>query len=374
MSRWTRRTPLDGIPRSPTEELWTYDPGDGGPQLACPMRIHVGKQLDVLGLKGTDLAEIRDYAAGLADTARRLYGTGDRRLLIACPACGTPTVGAAEGLSVFDIPYRRCRTCGHAFVGEQPSVEVLSAVFADSESLSATYTDRDAAERRIRDIVLPKLDWVSDLYADRLGRPPASVVDVGAGGGHFVAGARHRGLEAQGFEISASSRAFARHAFDLGLRDDDFLSAPAEPVDVVTLWGLLEYTPEPRRMLEAARRWLTPDDGLLIVEVPRYDAVSTVAQASRPSWVARHMDPTSHVNCFSDASLATALVESGFAPVAAWYFGLDAYELLVQVALRLGDDRALDRLADLIPALQQAFDQGRQCDDLIIAAVPTPAP
>ena len=374
MMSWTRQTPLDGLPRSPTEELWTYDAGDGREPLACPMRVRVGKPLDVLGLKGTDLSDVRDYATGLSETARRLYGSGDGRPIAACPACRTSTEQAVEGLSVFGISYRRCRACGHAFVGKQPGTEALSAVFAASESLSATYTDLDAAERRIRDIVMPKLSWVTDLYASRLGRPPASGVDVGAGGGHFVAGARRHGLAAQGFEISASSRAFARAAFDLALRDDDFLSAPPEPVDVVTLWGLLEYTPEPRRFLEAARRWLRPDAGLLIVEVPRYDAVSTVVQASPTSWVARHMDPTSHVNCFSDASLATALVETGYRPVAAWYFGLDAYELLVQAALRLGDDGAFDRLADLIPALQQAFDQGRQCDDLIIAAVPTPVP
>jgi hypothetical protein len=82
------------------------------------------------------------------------------------------------------------------------------------------------------------------------------------------------------------------------------------------------------------------------------------------------MDPTSHVNAFSDESLCTALVEEGFAPIAAWYFGMDAWELVVQVALRAGDEMLVQKLADWIPVVQEAADRGRQCDDVVIAAVP----
>jgi hypothetical protein len=63
-------------------------------------------------------------------------------------------------------------------------------------------------------------------------------------------------------------------------------------------------------------------------------------------------------------------METGFRPVAAWYFGMDFYEFLVQAALRLDEPRVLAELADLIPTLQASLDQGRQCDDLVIAARP----
>ena len=61
---------------------------------------------------------------------------------------------------------------------------------------------------------------------------------------------------------------------------------------------------------------------------------------------------------------------SGFRPVAVWYFGMDAYELLVQCALLLDDEQALDKLAPLLPAIQSSADFARSCDDIIIAAVP----
>jgi hypothetical protein len=84
--------------------------------------------------------------------------------------------------------------------------------------------------------------------------------------------------------------------------------------------------------------------------------------------VARHLDPTSHVNCFSDASIATALYESGFKPIAAWYFGMDIYETLIQLSIHSHPD-LIEGFAHLIPFLQAGLDQVQFCDDLVIAAV-----
>src|SRR5207248_1495325 len=114
---------------------------------------------------------------------------------------------------------------------------------------------------------------------------------------------------------SRASRQFAAEAFDVALRDSDFLAATPEPHDILTFWGLLEYVPEPRCFLDRARCCLTPENGLLIVEIPRLDCFGTAVQRERPDTVARHMDPTSHMNAFTDASLATVLVETGFRPV-----------------------------------------------------------
>lgn len=369
--RWKRTTRLDGLPQARQAEEWTYQATPNAPERRFRVSVEIGKVFDVLAMKGTSLGDIRSYTSFLAGTAARLYGCGAaRNVLTECPACGTGAADAAEALRVFGVPYVRCRSCGHAFVREQPGPEALRVVFAESEAHSAPYTYRDAAERRIAAIAKPKLDWTIDIHQRQHGRRLARAIDVGAAGGHFLAALRREGIAGEGFELSAASRRFASVTFGITLRDDDFLSAEPSSVDLMTFWGLLEYTPEPRRFLAMARRWLAPESGLLVVEVPRFDAFSTAAQAANPTMVARHMDPTSHVNCFTDASLATALVETGFAPVAVWYFGMDAYELIVQAALRLGDDTVVARLADMIPLLQQSLDYGRQCDDLIMAAVP----
>jgi SAM-dependent methyltransferase len=365
---WTRIAELPGVPRARCTERWDYS--DGATTISCEVDVTIGKALDVLSLKGTTLSEVRDYAAFLKTTAERLYGPGAaRRTLTSCPSCGADAA-APDAITVFGQGYARCGACGHGFVRHQPGEASLDAVFSTSDEHSAVYVDRAGLEVRQTQIIAPKADWLLANYRRLYDCMPSSVLDVGAGGGHFVEAMRRRGLASEGYERSRASRAFAAEAFGLTLRDSDFLADVPERRDLVTFWGLLEYVPEPRRFLERARRCLAPESGLLVVEVPRLDCFGTAVQRETPDTVARHMDPTSHMNAFTDASLATALVESGFRPVAAWYFGMDVYEFLVQVALRLDDKRVLAELADLIPPLQASLDHGRQCDDLVIAACP----
>jgi 2-polyprenyl-3-methyl-5-hydroxy-6-metoxy-1,4-benzoquinol methylase len=332
--------------------------------------VRTGKPLNVLALKGTSLQETRAYADFLSTKAAALMRPElPRRVVTSCPCCRADSRDAEPVARVFGMDYARCPGCGHAFVRVQPVPEALTEVFAESEEHSAAYIDRRSLEVRLEQVVRPKLDWVRDTYRRCRGAEVGSVDDVGAGGGHFVAACRRAGLRADGYELSRASRRFAREAFDLDLLDRDFLADADATADVFTFWGLLEYTPEPRAFLDAARARLDGRRGMLVVEVPRFDCLGSAVQAACPDTVARHLDPTSHVNCFSDESLATALLESGFRPVAAWYFGMDAYEVLVQLSLK-GDPELFRRAADLIPPLQATLDAGLLCDDLVVAAVP----
>lgn len=332
--------------------------------------MQIGKPFDVLGLKGTDLGETRSYSRFLGETAQRLYGPAARlEPRESCPICVTSLTNANVELRVFGVAYVRCPECNHVLVGSLAPADALDAVFAESDQHAAPYVDHTAIEARMHGIIAPKVAWCVERFRRHAKRQPARLIDVGAGGGHFLAGAARSGLAVDGFERSRASRAFAQEVFGLGLRQDDFLTATLDPADVVTFWGLLEYVQDPRAFLAAARRALRVD-GMLVVEVPRVDSLGTLVQAIESAVVARHMDPTTHVNAFSDESICTALVEEGFAPVAAWYFGMDAYELVVQAAFRAGDAALVTKLAEMIPVLQQAADRGRQCDDIVIAAVP----
>jgi Methyltransferase domain len=362
---WSRTMPLDA---RGDRRIETWRRHHGARLLVeCDVDVRLGKPLDVVRLKGASLDSTRSYASFLMQTAAKLYADGaPREPILHCPCCCVPAADSDEVVTIHGAGYDRCRGCGHVYISLPPSRKALETIFTESEEHAETYTDRAAVETRMQQVIEPKLRWCMEVFTGRRGTPPRSVIDVGAGGGHFVAGCRRAGLEAEGYEISRAARRFAL--------DADFLTDDSrDPADLITMWGLLEYVREPRSFLEAARRRLSVGGGLLVVEVPRFDCISTAIQRLCPDGIARHLDPTSHVNTFSDASIATALVECGFRPVAAWYFGMDAYELMMQLALRLDDPTMLARVADLIPATQQALDQALACDDMIIAAMPAEA-
>lgn len=373
MISWNRKAPLQTIQgKDNIEETWEYC--DNREVLfSFPVSVRVGKNLDVLGLKGTNLKDILDYSEFLRKTSGFLYSpNSEKNELVQCPCCEGVEKNFKEVFKIFQVPYCQCGVCGHVFIKAQPTEKVLKEVFSDSEEHSAVYTESESLEIRLKQIIFPKLNWVLGVYNKIYAALPRSFLDVGAGGGHFVAGCQRRGFQAQGVELSVSSRRFAKENFNLQLLNKDFLSPEdlVEQVQVVTFWGLLEYVPDPKAFLRRAREYLSPESGLLIAEVPRFDCLGSIIQKECPQTVARHLDPTSHVNCFSDASLATALVKSGFRPVAAWYFGMDVYELFIQLGIKLDRNQMVSELSDFIAPIQACLDSGRLCDDIIIAAVP----
>jgi 2-polyprenyl-3-methyl-5-hydroxy-6-metoxy-1,4-benzoquinol methylase len=371
MKKWIRHTELSGSRGAERIEIWEQTQ-DGKSLSSFPMTVTLGKPLDVLGLKNTSLDDVINYAGFLQKTADTLYAPDHKFTeMKSCPCCDLRTDNIIFEFEIFGIPYYRCAQCDHVFVIKQPKNEDLNQQFEDSEEHSAPYVDVATLEIRLEQVIRPKVEWACKTFQNYYGIGLKSGLDVGAGGGHFVEGLRRSGAKADGFELSRASREFAKKSFGVELQNDDFLAADPNRgmYDLITFWGLLEYTPQPKRFLQAARNWLAKNSGMLVVEVPRFDSLSTAIQKEFPKTVARHLDPTSHVNCFSDSSLTTALYESGFQPIAAWYFGMDAYETLIQLSIHSHPD-LIEKLAHLIPSIQSGLDRVQFCDDLIVAAVP----
>jgi len=373
MRQWFRTADMVHAPLGQaSRERWSLV--ENGKELAAhDLLVRKHKPVDLQKFKRESLGELRAYADGLKHSAQRMYGQGSAcAKLERCPCCAAPTAETDACLAIFGVDYLRCPQCGHAFVHRQPSKDALTEEFTESESLSATYVDRDSCEERLRQVVAPKLNWLRETFYECHKRQAASVVDVGAGGGHFVEMSRRGGMDAMGFELSEASRRFARAAFGLELLPGDFLQAqvPQNGVDCLTFWGVLEYVPNPGAFLQRAKRWLHPREGLVVLEVPRYDCLGTAILRQFPNTVYRHMEPTSHVHCFSDASVANLLHDAGLAPVAAWYFGMDVHELLTQQALALDDPGFVERFSHLSGPLQAMLDTHCCCDDVIIAARP----
>lgn len=372
MRQWVKQSaltlPADGV----AQEIWTLLDGDRV-AASYPVELHLGKELDVLKLRTENCAELREYAEQFQAIVRRLYADETAlRVLAACPCCGAPDGDLKPALEVYGARYMRCGSCGHVFIAAQPAPEALFSAFEEEEDLSVFYVDTDTLEMRMRDIVQPKIDWVLQAYERFVGGRPSGVLDVGAGGGHFVAGCRRNELKADGIELSTSSVGFARQAFDVDLMQANYLEQRIERgrYDLLTFWGLLEYAPEPAAFFEAAKAQLEPGTGMLILEVPRSDSVCLAVQEQFTGTVWRHAMPDSHMNLYSDAALATLLHDHGFKPVAAWYFGMDVYELLMQVGLDLDSDEVLSTQGRLIAPLQNFFDRARLSDDIVVAAVP----
>ncbi len=371
MRKWLRERQLHLPTSEDTVEIWSLQDGTEKIQ-SFELEVKLGKPLDVMRLKGRTTETMRDWASEIRRIVESLYGSDvAKRLVEFCPACRRPCQDARHFCVIHSVSYQQCLQCGHVFVQEQPASDVINSLFSENDDYADTYTDPESLALRLEQIIVPKLDWCRQAYAGVHGRDITNALDIGAGGGHFVAGCRGAGIDARGIEINKAAIRFAQSAFGIELDDSDFLRNPPDRTfDLVSLWGLLEYTPEPDRFVAAARTCLTPEDGLLVLEVPRVDAASSAILSQFPDQAWRHISPETHINIYSDAAIAELLVNNGFEPVAAWYFGMDAYELLAQLAIANEDDALLERFAGIIPALQDWFDRAQLADDIVVAARP----
>jgi len=219
-----------------------------------------------------------------------------------------PDLAAYSGAS---IPIVRCARCGFAQPSQLPAL--------------ARYFDRMYDQRWSEDWIVGEhhADYKDLIFSDildaltvRLAGGRRRLLDVGAHAGRFVTLARKRGWRAEGLELNPKTAAYARAASGVPVHQGNMhtFERVDSAYDAITLTDVLEHVPEPRLVLQKARRLLSPD-GWIAIKVPNAPAQrvkertrAVVRRGYRPSLA----DNLVHVNHFSPASLRLALEREGY--------------------------------------------------------------
>lgn len=98
------------------------------------------------------------------------------------------------------------------------------------------------------------------------------VLEIGCGPGFLLHEFRRRGAACLGLEPDAAAAAYAREAFSLTVREEDFRSPTLRPhaYDLILLSHVFEHLPDPVGALARLHDLLAPD-GLVFIEIPRED-------------------------------------------------------------------------------------------------------
>ena len=226
--------------------------------------------------------------------------------------------------------YVRCLTCGLICLQPQPSRSYLHQHYQD-------YLPADPYSveswRRLMAQVFSK---TARLIEEAVARP-GRLLDVGCGYGFFLKEMAQRGWQAEGIEISATGRGYAREKLGLHVSDRPLPRPDWQDncYDVITLFYVIEHLPDPKGVLREVHRLLRRD-GLLLLRWPH---TAPIVKLLRP-WAERlklYQAP-SHLFDFSPVTLYKILDQSGFheirttacgwtrpttrgAQLAAWIFG-----------------------------------------------------
>lgn len=369
MAEWSRIIPIESnAPRR--NETWILKDKTHTEQ-TYSVEVRLGKPIDILTLKSNMVEDFGKCVSQTRKSRLKLFSDASNLEHVEqCPICESGAVQHA--LTIYGASYIRCKECSHHFLANRPTKEALAAFYSENVAYQSTYADERTTETRVRQVAMPKLEWTLETFRRLYGRDPRSILDVGAGSGHFVYACRQSGIHADGIELSEVGRAFCKDVFGFELLKTDFTQkwGKYRDYDVITFWGVIEHTPYPLEMLAAAAKILAGGEGLVVAEVPRWNCLGTAIQSRFKDSVVRHLEPLGHINCFTDSSLATSFRKTGFDIVAAWYFGMDAYELVMQLSYASDDPKVIQTLGPVIPALQQRLDLGMLSDEIVLAGKP----
>ena len=207
-----------------------------------------------------------------------------------------------------------CVPCGFAHLWPKPTAEALAQYYA--ESFYETHSPPDWADKEEAEEPYWQIEHRDRLtsFAELLGRPSGSLLDIGCGGAWLVAFAASQGWIAQGIEPSRSMWERAKRRAPVLLGTFPGVDLGGRTFDVVNLKLVMEHVPDPASLLRDVRSVLTPG-GVVCIEVPNdFNRLQAAVRErfNKPAWWIAH---PAHVNYFSFDSLERLLARTGFEPV-----------------------------------------------------------
>ena len=162
------------------------------------------------------------------------------------------------------IALGECARCGHVQQVNMPSPEELATYYSHHyrSDYKAVHVPKKKHVHRAGRVALERLQMLQNFQESR-----RSLLDVGAGGGEFVYLASKRGWTATGIEPNLGYSEFARNEYGVEVRTGSLGDAAFEPVDVVTMFHVLEHMPDPQASVQRVYERLTPQR-FFFVEVP----------------------------------------------------------------------------------------------------------
>lgn len=192
----------------------------------------------------------------------------------------------------------RCKKCGLQYLNPRIRQELILEGY--SGGTDETFISQLEGRERTFE---KSLNLIEGLVPGK-----GKILDIGTAGGSFLGVAKRHGWDVNGCEPSKWLAEWGSNyygikvhpgtVFDMKLNDAMF--------DVVTLWDVLEHTPDPSAVLNECRRILKPG-GLLIVNYP--DIGSSIAGLMGRKWV---FLLSVHIYYFTKGTIRQMLKKTGF--------------------------------------------------------------
>jgi 2-polyprenyl-3-methyl-5-hydroxy-6-metoxy-1,4-benzoquinol methylase len=208
-----------------------------------------------------------------------LCGADDAKVIYPSQRHGEAKVGTDEFRSSGDEPLIdplvHCCRCGLKYV--TPRLNPTTVLEGYAAAVDETFVSQAKARERTFTRCL-------DIMQALLGQRPGRLLDIGTANGSFLKVARDAGWDVAGCEPNRWMVEWCRRNYGIPVTAGTIFDGhyASESFDVITLWDVLEHTPDPMAVLRECHR-LLKDGGLVVVNYPDID--SWIARVMGRKWV-----------------------------------------------------------------------------------------
>jgi SAM-dependent methyltransferase len=245
----------------------------------------------------------------------RVPATESRRDYAPCPVCdGNEWITVREGEDLCRPKYKksfkltRCSSCGHVTQNPKPDELELNAAY----SVSRDYAPYRPAWKESGWPVWKILrSWTTRRRVSWLNRFASgkNLLEVGCGGGDFLAAAHRAGWKVSSVEYNSSLVDMICRELGFDVRSGELALGlwNEGQFDVVAFWNTLEHLQDPLRELSIAAHYLRPG-GRVFLQIPSRQA----AESGR--WLGQYWAPLDlprHLNFYDEATLSRLCGKAG---------------------------------------------------------------
>jgi SAM-dependent methyltransferase len=218
---------------------------------------------------------------------------------VSCIFCGK----ASDQVAITENGYTgvRCDDCALIFLSPRPSAAEISHIYTDEHAVLY-------ADAQFQFDTFNRMEAARTLSRIKQFKPRGSLLELGCGGGDFLAEARNRGYLPHGIELNPIEARWINEK--LGIRCEDQPLSPTsfggERFDIIYHRDVLSHLPDPIGVFKGSNRALK-DDGILVFETGniadvRKTHLGYFSQFSYPD----------HLFFFGEQSLRKLLSVAGF--------------------------------------------------------------
>lgn len=196
----------------------------------------------------------------------------------------------------------RCKDCGLQYLNPRLRQDLIL------EGYSAGTDEKFVSQATARERTFGKCLDLVEKYVPTKGR----LLDIGAAGGSFLCVAKRRGWQISGCEPNRWLCGWASTHYGIEIQPGtvfDLRESNHQSFDAITLWDVLEHTPDPKAVLTECQR-LLKTNGLLVVNYP--DIGSWISRLMGRKWV---FLLSVHLYYFNRPTIRKMLESTGFSPL-----------------------------------------------------------